>query len=283
MATIPQRPSKIIQTATPVAPVIQQSRNVISFQQVTKNKSGHRVIIYGPGGIGKTTLACQCPGNSAFIDADESLSKLKPQLEASGIKVPVLIPANDWLSLRSALQSSGYDNIQNIILDTWAPIELWSVKQTLKSIPKDGGGVAPNVEAYGFGKGWRYVFDTFLPLLGDLDAHMRAGRNVIIVSHDDTNKVPNPAGQDFVRWEPKMQHTPNASIRLRMKEWADHVLFFSYDIDVAGTGVDKGKAKGVGFRTLHTAELPYFMAKSRTTSADYPITHGESPWSEILK
>jgi hypothetical protein len=280
---IPARPSSIVKPATPVAPANQQSRNAVSFQQVTKNKHGHRIVLYGPGGIGKTTLACQVAGNSAFVDADESLAKLKPQLEAAGIKVPVLIPAGDWASLRIALQSSGYDSIQNVILDTWAPIELWCVRNTLQMTPKDGGKAASNIEDYGFGKGYRHLYDTFLKLVGDLDAHIRAGRNVIIVAHDETNKVPNPAGQDFIRWEPKMQHTPNASIRLRMKEWADHVLFFSYDIDVAEAGTDKGKAKGVGYRTLHTAELPHFMAKSRTTSADYPIEHGRSPWAEILK
>lgn len=280
---IPQRPQSMLKTSTPVAPANQQSRNIVSFQPVTKNKYGHRIILYGAGGIGKSTLACQLPGNSAFIDADESLSKLKPQLESADIKIPVLIPATDWMSLRTNLQSSGYDNIQNVILDTWAPIQLWTEKYTLAMTLKEGGKKAANIEDYGYGKGWRHVYDTFLPLIGDLDAHMRAGRNVVIVMHDETSKVPNPAGVDFIRWEMKAQHTPNASIRLRLREWADHVLFLSYDISVDEAGADKGKAKGVGYRTLHTAELPHFMAKSRTTSADYPIVHGESPWGEIIK
>jgi len=281
--SIPPRPPSRPAPSTPPPPANQQAKTKVLFQNVPKNNYGQRIILYGPGGVGKSTLACLLPGRSAFADADESLIKLKPQLEAMGIDIPLLIPANDWSSLRSNLQASGYDGIQNVILDTWAPIELWCVRHTLNMTLKDNGKKALNVEDYGFGKGWRHVYDTFLPLIGDLDAHMRAGRNVIVIAHDETSKVPNPAGTDFIRWEPKMQHTPNASIRYRMKEWADHVLFLKHDIAVDDAGVDKGKAKGAGYRTMHTAEMPYFLAKSRTTNENIPITLGKSPWDQIIK
>ena len=42
--------------------------------------SGHRMVLFGPGGIGKTTLAATAPGPVAFFDLDDSLSRLKQQL-----------------------------------------------------------------------------------------------------------------------------------------------------------------------------------------------------------
>jgi len=278
---IPQRPSTMV-VQTPVA---QPNNKIVSFTKVTKSKAGQRIILYGPGGVGKSTLACMASelGPCAFIDADESLGKLRGQLEAQDIELPNLVPANNWETLRDALQSSGWDGVKNIILDAWPPIELWAMRYTLQKTLKDGGKFAKSIEDYGFGKGYRHVYDTFLPLLGDLDAHMRAGRNIIIIGHDETSKVPNPAGTDYIRWEPKMQNTPNASIRYRMKEWADHVLFLTYQTSVATEGPDANKAKGAGFRIMYTAELPHFMAKSRTTSADILIEKGISPWSQIIK
>lgn len=260
----------------------------VLFEQVLDSVYGHRAVLYGPGGIGKSTLACMAPGPVAFIDADESLEKLKPSLMAAGIPIPVKVPVKGYQPMREALGSSGWDKIKTIVMDTWPPIEGWVVAETLRAVKKDNNMPAHGIEDYGFGKGYRYAYERFLPLLSDIDIHIRAGRNVIIIAHDSMTKVPNPAGQDFIRWEPNMMHTNGASMRLRAKEWSDHVLFFSYDINVekqAGDrqGVKVGKATGGGARILYTAEQPHFMAKSRTTQQAFSIEIGQNPWPEIFK
>ena len=71
-----------------------------------------------------------------------------------------------------------------------------------------------------------------------------------------------------------------ASIRLRVREWADHVLFMGYDMDVN----KDGKAKGSGTKTIYTSELPHFMAKSRTCQSAIPVgDDGKAVWAEIIK
>jgi len=186
-----------------------------------------------------------------------------------------------WHDVRLSLQSEGWDDIGNVILDSGTKAEELCVAHTLATIPHEKGHKVQRIEDYGYGKGYQFVFDTFLPLLGDLDRHCRAGRNVILVCHDCTTNVPNPAGEDWLRWEPRLQ-SPNsgkASIRLRVKEWADHVLFLGYDVNV-----DKeGKGRGSGTRTLWPAELPHCMAKSRTTQDPIPVEPNKDVWAEILK
>jgi hypothetical protein len=48
--------------------------------------------------------------------------------------------------------------------------------------------------------------------------------------------------------------------------------------------VKEKKAQGSGTRTMYTAELPFCMAKSRTTNEQFNIELGqENPWEQIIK
>jgi len=244
----------------PPPPVL--PRGTVKFGTVT-NTSGHRVVLYGTGGIGKTTLAAHAPGPVAMIDLDESLGKLKTSLDGFGV-LPNILPVDGvgtWQDLRSILQSDGWDQVKTIVIDTVTKAEEMAVAHTVSTITNEKGQKVSKIEDYGYGKGYRYVFDIFLPLLADLDVHCRAGRNVILICHDKVAKVPNPMGDDWERYEPRLQNpnSGNGSIQLRVKEWADHVLFMGYDVAV----ID-GKGKGSGTRTLYPAEQPHCMAKSRT-------------------
>ncbi len=256
----------------PPAPPAPAPRSAVKFTKPHAN-AGHRVLLYGPGGIGKTTLAAALPGPVAFFDLDESLGRL-------GLDVQT-VEAATWADLRAALGAEGWGGIGSIVIDTGTKAEEMAVAHTLERTLQDGKR-STSVEGYGYGKGFGYVFDTFLPLLGDLDRHAREGRNVCILCHDCTATVPNPAGEDWIRYEPRLQSpgSGKASIRLRAREWADHVLFVGYDV-----AVDKeGKGRGAGTRTLYRAELPHCMAKSRTGADPIAVgLDGAAVWAEIIK
>lgn len=267
------------------APPANQNQTGLTRVQFTKvaQSSGHRVVLYGPGGIGKSTLACLLDGETVFIDAEESLPILKSNLVKIGVKIPEVFSAKNWPELIAGLKAPGWDGVNNIVLDTGTKAEEWATLHTLATVHHDKGHKVHRIEDYGFGKGYQHISDTFMPLLALFDSHARAGRNVIILAHDCTANVPNPAGEDWIRYEPRLQNpkSGNGSIRLKIREWADHVLFLGYDVAV---GKD-GKAQGHGSRTIYTAEKPFCMAKSRTASdvEQIPITLGESPWDQIIK
>lgn len=263
----------------PAPPANQQSLKKIAFGSIPEAK-GQRIVLYGTGGIGKTTLACLAPGPVAMIDADESLGILRGQLETIEAPLPLMLPVHGFKAVREALQSEGWDKVKTIVIDTATKLEEWCIAHTLDTVKNDKGQKVSKVEEYGFGKGYQFVFDTFLPLLGDLDRHVRAGRNVILIAHECTSTVPNPMGEDWLRYEPRLQSPKSGqgSIRLKLKEWADHVLFLGYDVAVEGK-----KAKGQGTRTLYCNERPFCMAKSRTTSEQFDIELGTNPWDKIIK
>ena len=232
---------------------------------------GHRVVLYGPGGIGKTTLAAQAPGPVVFIDLDDSLGRL-------GIEAQAVQGVDSWQGLRDALHAPGWDGVRTIVIDSATKAEELAIAHTLASVPHEKGHYVKSVEDYGYGKGYGFVFDAFLPLLADLDAHCRQGRNVVLICHDCATTCPNPMGEDWLRWEPRLQ-SPNsgkASIRLRVREWADHLLWYGYDV-----AVKDGKGMGSGTRTIYPTELPHCMAKSRTLQEPVP---GPGPefWEGLL-
>lgn len=265
--------------ATPTPP----ARKTITLGTIG-NSHGNRIVLYGAGGIGKTTLAAQMPGKTAFVDLDDSLPRLRKQLEAQGYAANIapIEGIASWQDLRDALAADGWGDIKNIVIDTGTRAEELCVAQTLATVKHDKGHKAERLEDYGFGKGYQHVYDTFLPLMGDLDRHARQGRNVVIICHDCTTTVPNPAGEDWLRYEPRLQNPSSgkASIRLRVKEWADHVLFLGYDVDVS----DNRKARGSGTRTIYPAELPHCLAKSRATQTPIPLTSDNAAevWATIL-
>ena len=272
--------ARTVRNAIPAPPAAAQAKSRVAFGTLAK-PAGHRVVVYGTGGIGKTTLCAALPGPVAFIDLDGSLPVLGPRLEEQGLAgniVPVE-GVSDWGTLMAALDADGWDAVKTVVVDTATKAEALALAWTLKTKPTDKGQYVTSVEGYGFGKGYVLVAETFNGLLARLDRHARAGRNVVLVCHECTATVPNPEGEDWLRYEPRLQNPPSgkASIRLTVKEWCDHLLFIGYDVDVKN-----GVARGGGTKTLYAGERPHCISKNRTTTDAYALD-GAFDWNCIPK
>lgn len=236
--------------------------------------------MYGPGGVGKSELASNLKAvgirplfldigsGTGFLDVD----RIGPEDGLSG-----------WADLRAVLHDESiWRDFGAVVIDDLTTAEKWALDWTLENVPAERAGGnnirVTSIEGYGFGKGYVYLFETFLQLLGDLDAHNRAGRHVVCIAHDDTARVPNPAGQDYIRYEPRLQNSKSGNVRARVKEWADHLFFIGYDIFAKD-----GKATGAGTRTIYPCEMPTHLAKSR--SLDTPIVYERGSadlWAKLL-
>lgn len=219
-----------------------------------------RIVLYGPGGIGKSTLASLAP-DPIVLDVEGGTWHLDVK------RVPGI---DTFAQLRSCLQSDVLTAYKTVVIDTATKVEEMAVAHTIATVPHEKGNRVTSVEGYGFGKGFQHVFETFSLLLQDADAQIRAGRNVILICHDCTADVPNPVGDDYIRFEPHLQapKSGKASIRNRVVQWADHVLFLGYDVVTKD-----GKGKGGGTRTIFPTERPDHVAKSRTVTDQLPFEH----------
>jgi hypothetical protein len=288
---MPQPPKRMPPLKAPLIaapPANQQSVNKVSFAKLGDAK-GQKILIYGTGGIGKSMLSCLAPGPVGYVDAAGRLSSLKSEMLELGIELPTLVPATNWKTLRGALQSSGWDGIKSIALDESGVIEEWCIAHCLETIKtfEKPQQKANSLEDYGFGKDVRIVYEAFLPLLADLDRHVREGRNIIITAHDCKPEEANPMGANFIRFEPRLRTSKKGdnSIRLKVKEWCDFVGFICYDV-AAGKderGKDNKKASGSGTRTMYLQETPAYMAKNHGCPNPIDLNLGESPWEQIIK
>ncbi|MFB3893289.1 MAG: ATP-binding protein [Phycisphaerae bacterium] len=238
---------------------------------------GHRVAIFGCGGSGKTSLACLAPPPVAFFDLERSLPILRAQLPTD-VDIRPVGGICAWQDIRDALHSGGWDGVGTICIDSATVAEDLAIEHVIARVPSEKGQKVVKIGDYPYGAGYRYVYDEFVNLLSDLDAHARAGRHVVLIAHESTEKHPNPQGEDWLRAEPRLQHSPKSSIRERVRDWADHVLYLAYDV-VA----EDGKGRGSGTRTVYPAELPHCMAKSRTLGEPVPMVKNDrSVWDRLL-
>lgn len=218
-----------------------------------------RIVIYGTGGIGKSTLAAYLPA-PLFLDVERSTNKLNVARDT----------ASEWYELRGKCAAIAAQvetlGIRTVVIDSVTIAEELAKEHVIanRRAQRSSGPDAKveSIEDFGWGKGWQFVFDEFQGLLADLDRIAEKGINVCMIAHDVSTPVPNPMGEDFIRWEPHLysgDKKGRGSIRERVKQWADHVVFIAYDIFVT-----EGKGQGSGTRTIHTVELPTHIAKSRT-------------------
>jgi hypothetical protein len=252
-------------------------RKHVSFGAIAKDR-GTRIAIYGPGGIGKTTLAATAPGPVAFIDLDESLAALHDQLNE--LELRIVQGIETWQDLRDVLQGDGWDEIKTIVLDTGTKAEELATAHVVKTIPGERDRKCERIEDYGYGKGYTYLYDTFITLLSDLDQHVRAGRNIVLVCHDCVTMVPNPDGEDYQQYQPRLSSPASgkSSIRLRVREWVDHLLFVGYNVTVKDN-----KAKANGSRTIYPVERPLCMAKSRSLTDAIPLAkYSTELWKQLF-
>ena len=230
-----------------------------------------RIVLYGTGGIGKSTLAALAP-RAVMLDLESGTRDLDVERIES---------IESFTGLRACLQGETLDGYTTVVIDSGTKAEELAVAHTLETVKHDKGHHITSIEGYGFGKGYQHVYDTFLLLLADLDQQIRAGRHVIVIAHDCIESVPNPVGDDWIRYEPHLQRPKSgkASIRNRIIQWADHVLFVGYDV-VA----EDGKGRGSGTRTIWPTEQPSHLAKSRRIAEPIPVRDAadQTVWRQIF-
>lgn len=231
-------------------------------------------MIFGTGGIGKSYLAAFLPA-PLFIDVEKGTGHLSVTRDDK---------IGDWMTLRgklSGIANNPPEGIKTIVIDTATVAEEFAKNHVVATRTTEKGHHVNSIEGFGWGKGWQFVYEEWQGLLSDVDRVRAKGINACFIAHDVTSPVPNPEGEDFIRYEPHLysgDKKGRGSIRERVKQWADHVLFVGYD-----RHVEDGKAQGAGTRTVYTYELPTFIAKSRSkaVSLSFTLEDPGAVWREL--
>lgn len=212
--------------------------------------TAQKVVIYGPEGIGKTSLAMQAP-NPLFIDTEGSTKHYN---------LARTEPPTSWWMLMQQVQGviDKPDLCDTLVIDTADWAEKLAAEHILARDKQ------PSIESYGYGKGYVYLEEEFGRLLNKLNDVVERGIHVILVAHAQVRKFEQPGeAGSYDKWELKLLRRNSPLV----KEWADAVLFCAYQtyvVNVDGQGTSKGRniAQG-GKRVIYTAHSPVWDAKNR--------------------
>ena len=207
--------------------------------------SASKTVLYGPEGVGKTTLAASTP-RPLILDTEGGTRRINCDRVA----------CSDWKSLTLAIaelavNAQGY---QTVVVDSidWAERQLidWMLQTSGKS----------SIEDYGFGKGYVILCEHMAKFLTACDKLVAAGINVVLVAHSKVARVSPPDQADgYDRYELKVSKQTAPVI----KEWCDALLFFNFKTRLTTAANGRVKASGGKVRCIYAERCAAWDAKNR--------------------
>jgi len=207
--------------------------------------SASRLALYGPEGVGKTSLAAGFPA-PVFLDTEGGTA----HLDVARFPRP-----RTWAEIVAAIQHllATEHGHQTLVIDSIDWAEKLLAEEVCRKANKEG------LEDFGYGKGLVYLAEEFARFLALLEKLRERGIHVVLVGHSTIRKFEAPdAAGSYDRYELKLAKQVAALV----KEWVDALLFVNF---VTKTTEKDGKLRAVGGRerVIHTTHTAAWDAKNR--------------------
>jgi hypothetical protein len=202
------------------------------------------LVVHGGPGVGKSTFAAGAP-DPFFIDADNRTAHLNVRR----------VKPEAWEEVLDVfrLAAKGELKCKTLVLDTIDQAELLMHRDLAAS-----NGVATIEEVGGgYGKGYVVALNEWRRLGVAIDAVRSKGIGVILLAHSQVKTFKNPTGEDYDRWELKLDKRAHNFLRERV----DGVGFAEFETVTVKTKDGRTKAKGSGKATLRFSPSPAFESK----------------------
>lgn len=224
----------------------------------------HFIALYGPGGVGKSTLGASAP-SAIFLGTDDGTD----HMDVARIPAP-----KTWADVKAAVSALTFEehDFKSLVIDTVNGLEPLvhahiCREANVKSIEDVDGG---------FGKGYVRAEEEWIEFFRSLK-RLREKMNVIILGHAKIKPTDDIyQGERYDRYILKM-HERAADIVL---ESVDCMFFANYEqVASKEKGAKKAKMRGEGRRRMFTEQRPAFVAKNRF---DLPFEMDLS-WEEFIQ
>lgn len=253
-----------------------------------KLKDPPRMLIYGPEGVGKSSLAASAPA-PIFMDVEEGSGHLEvtryPFHDGERAQVP-----RHYKDVRDGINRliEEKHSFKTLVLDTIDALEplIWKhvceVDSRRKTNLNPGEKKLESIEDFGYGKGYVRAVDEWRALYAHLE-HLRRvrGMTIVLLAHAHVKLYKNPSGEDFDRYQLRIHHQAGGFL----KSQNDLVGFFNWEEYAKkaadASGFDKAKGYSSGARVLYLERTAAFDAKTRyALPSEIVIEHG-NPWKSI--
>jgi hypothetical protein len=211
-----------------------------------------RLVIYGPEGIGKSTLAAQAP-NPVFIQTEEGLDALDVTA------FPLAIEYSQVEDALSSLINEDHD-FQTLAVDSLD----WLERLILRAVAAEGNVLS--IEDIPYGKGYKLAIEKWRTVLEGFDI-LRNDKHmtIVLLAHSKIKRFEDPISDSYDQYRVDLHDAAAALV----DEWCDVIGFLTQHVGIKSrdTGFGKKEIKGVGGgeRILYTEGRPSYIAKSRYT------------------
>ena len=224
----------------------------------TKRLRAPKVVIAGPGKIGKTTFAASAPNAIGILTEDGA-----DYVDAAAFPLATSL-ADIYQAIGTLLKEQhDFNTVFIDSLDWMEPLVHAHVCEQNKWA---------SIEAPGYGKGYLAAADEWRTLLNGLE-ELRQRRNmaVILIAHDKIKRFESPLHDGYDQYVLKLHDRAAALVQ----EWADVIGWANYRVVTtqtdAGYGNKEVKARTTGQRVLHVEPHPAHMGGNRFGLKNMPL------------
>ncbi len=241
------------QGAPPAARPPAAKRMTLEAVTTGAERPPERLLIYGSGGIGKTTMLAEL-GGTVFIDTQDGSKRLKG--------VARFPQPNTWQDVLDALDelAAKPHPHKRVAIDLLDDVEQLIWAHICRRDGKD------NIESYGYGGGYKVALGEWRILTAKLERLRREkGMEVALAAHVYIEKFSNPEGADYDRYQLQLHKLASGLLR----GWCDNVLFAREVVNVETDRKTK-RTRGVSknIRVVHTVGTAAYYAKNRDNLPD---------------
>jgi hypothetical protein len=215
-------------------------------------KDPHRILIYGVGGIGKSTFASEAP-SPIFLDTQDGTGHLAvKRFPRPNTWEDVLDSINELIEQDHSYKTFAIDLLDDLEALIWAHI-----------CKRDGHS---NIEDYGYGKGYKVALNEWRLLLARLEQVRREKKmSIIFTAHAQVKAYKSPLTEDYDRYSLQIHEAASGLLR----GWCDTVLFAQHEV-VLKVDPKKKRTRGIstGTRLIQTVETAGYHAKNRDNLPD---------------
>lgn len=260
--------------AQPAAPAKRASR--VGMAKGGQISSATRWLIYGPEGVGKSSLAADAP-SVIYLDVENSsmwISVDRYQYH-DGPHGHVPRSYRDVIDAIEDLATSTHE-YKTVVIDTVDALEA-KMHQWLCAVHKE-----KSIEDFGYGKGYAKAVEEWRFFLSKCDTLVSRGINVILLGHSHVKAFKNPVGEDYDRYQLRMNEKAGSVL----KEWCDSVGFLRHDEFAAKLKGDKSfnqRSRGYSTksRVLNFDRDAAWDAKTRLPLPAQIVVEAQHPWRPL--
>lgn len=223
---------------------------------ITKGKRirPQRVVIYGPEGVGKSTLAALNAPAPIFLDTEDGTA----HLDVDRVAINNLEDLSSAMRELLVLSKTGTCPYRSVVLDT--ADRLWQMSADAVCAENQW---TKGIESPGYGRGYAMAAERFRRVLAGFDSLMRAGFHVVIVCHAKVDRISPPDNPEYSKYMIKVSAPSKQAEASRefIKEWCDALLFCHFDVTV---NAEERRAVGKeARRVVSSVPSPAWEAKNR--------------------